>query len=247
MPFKEIIYAAWIIGTALQVALAVVLIRKKAWRIFPFFMAYTMFCLFQSLLAFALRGVPHWYLYAYWTGEIVSMVLGLSVIYEVFTRVLANYRALHKVASGAFQVALTVLVLSGAGVVYFHAPVEGNRWVAGLVVVEQAARIIEVGLIVFLFSFSRVFGLHWRQWLFALALGLGLFTTVELVGVTLRAYFGPAVSPALNLVRVFSFNCSLLVWIGYLVVPERVTTAAELPRTAQLEQWNQAILELIHQ
>jgi hypothetical protein len=244
---RQVIYAAWITGLTLQVFLGVILVSRQAWRQFPAFTAYSLVSLLQGLLLLALREAPLLYSYAFWACEVVGLVLGLAVIYELFVKLLASYRALHKFASTAFQCTVALLLLIGAGVVYFHSPVEGSRFMAAFVVVEQAGRIAEVGLIIFLFSFSRVFGLHWRQGVFGIALGVGLFITVELVGITMRAYFGIVASPALNVARVLSFNCSLLVWIGYLLAPERVTTTVDLPKTAQLERWNQAIMELIHQ
>ena len=46
-------------------------------------------------------------------------------------------------------------------------------------------------------------------------------------------------------IRLLAFNASLLIWLGYLLVPERATSSAEIPKQDQLEQWNQAVMELI--
>ncbi|HEY6308186.1 MAG TPA: hypothetical protein VI488_17205 [Candidatus Angelobacter sp.] len=116
-----------------------------------------------------------------------------------------------------------------------------------ILVGEEATRIIETGLLMLLFILSSAFGLHWRQQAFGIALGLGFFVAVELIGVTTRAHLGAAAAETFGAIRMLAFNCSLLIWLGYLLAPERVTIAAELPKRAQLEQWNQAIMELIHQ
>jgi hypothetical protein len=79
-----------------------------------------------------------------------------------------------------------------------------------------------------------------------MALGLGVFVSVELIGITLRAHYGNVAMPVFTVARSLSFNFSLLIWLGYILAPERVTIAA-LPKRAQLEQWNQAVMELIHQ
>jgi hypothetical protein len=50
-----------------------------------------------------------------------------------------------------------------------------------------------------------------------------------------------------NLVELLGFGCSMLIWLGYMLVPDRITSTSELPQRAQLEQWNQAIMELINQ
>jgi hypothetical protein len=46
--------------------------------------------------------------------------------------------------------------------------------------------------------------------------------------------------------RIAAFDCSLLIWLGYLLAPpERATSTLNVPK-AQLEQWNQAVTELIN-
>jgi hypothetical protein len=98
----------------------------------------------------------------------------------------------------------------------------------------------------FLFLSSSAFGLHWRQNEFGIALGLGTCAAVELVNVTLMPHLNPAAAQVFSLVRSLSYSCSLLIWLGYLLVPERATSSGELPKKAQLEQWNQAVMELIN-
>jgi hypothetical protein len=87
--------------------------------------------------------------------------------------------------------------------------------------------------------------LHWRQNVFGIALGLGMFAAVELVTVTLIGHVSSATALTLALARGISFSASLLIWLGYLLLPERATSSAEIPKRAQLEQWNQAVMELI--
>jgi len=67
---------------------------------------------------------------------------------------------------------------------------------------------------------------------------------VELVTVTLMGHVNSATAETLNLVHGISFSTSLLIWLGYLLAPERLV-AVEVPKRAQLEQWNQAVTELI--
>jgi hypothetical protein len=245
--FLKLFYGAWLTSIALQIVLGAVLVYKQMWRQFPIFTFYSLFSLFQSALGFAIRLKPQAAAYLFFCCETIGFMLGLGVVYEVFNRLLTPYPALSKVASTAAKVTIVGLLLVAAAVVLFHAPVQGSRLVAGFVVLEQATRIAEVGLIVFLFSFSSVFGLHWRQGIFGMALGLGVFVSVELVGITLRAHYGNVAMPVFAITRSLSFNFSLLIWLGYILAPERVTIAAALPKRVQLEQWNQAVMELIHQ
>jgi hypothetical protein len=247
MTSQQIIYGGWYASIGLLGVLAIVLIAKRTWKKFPLFTAYSIFNLLTNVGLYLLRSQPTIYAYTYWVCEVLGMLMGLGVVYEVFRNLFASYDALRRLASNIFYWVLLVLVVLGGVVLYTHPAVQGVRYVAAFLVVEESVRIIEVGLIVSLFLFSRAFGLHWRQSVFGIAMGLGLFATVELLAITMRAHFGIAATPALNIARGFSFDASLLVWLGYLLVPERVTSQTAVPQRGQLEQWNQAVKELIYQ
>jgi hypothetical protein len=159
-------------------------------------------------------------------------------------KLFAPHLALRKLATMIFRVGIIVLVAFGCAVMYAQAP-DAQGWMKTLLIVEEATRIVEVGLIMFLFLSSGAFGLHWRQNIFGIALGLGIFTSVELVMLAVRLHLGPSVMGAFSLARLLAFELSLMAWIGYLLAPERATSSADVPKRAQLEQWNQAVMELI--
>ena len=98
--------------------------------------------------------------------------------------------ALRKLATLIFRVAVVALILLACGAIYEQS---GNaRSISnGVLLATEATRIIELGLIMFLFLSSSAFGLHWRQNEFGIALGLGTCAAVELVNVTLMPHLGP--------------------------------------------------------
>jgi hypothetical protein len=63
----------------------------------------------------------------------------------------------------------------------------------------------------------------------------------------MKTHLGPIAVDVFNIIRGLSFDLSLLIWLGYILIPEHVASQAELPKRAQLEQWNQAMMELINQ
>jgi len=236
--------------SALVGILAAVLLAKKMWAKFPIFTAFALVNFFEGVaLAYWVRHGASGMMatYTYWLSEVLVMLLELGVAYEIFRNLFASYDALRRLASNILYWVLVALVVLGCVILYTHAAVQGNRFVAAFIVVEEAIRIIEVGLILLLFLFSGTFGLHWRQSVFGIALGLGALTTVDLLSAALRAHFGTAVLPTLGIVRTCSFAFSLLVWLGYLLVPERLSSPTTVPERGQLEQWNQALRELNYQ
>jgi hypothetical protein len=239
----------WIAALLLQAILAGILLAKKMWGKFPFFLFYSVVSLAFSagLYAAYLARAKQVYFVAYWLAEGLGLFLGLAVVYEVFSHLFASYPALRRLATQVFQAAIALLVLLGAILVYSQSLGEHNHTQAAFLVVEQVGRVLEVGLLLSLFIFASVFGLHWRQYVFGIALGLGIFVTVELVAVTMRVQFGMTGVPLFNVIRSISFNSSMVIWISYLLAPELAASPAEMPKHAQLEQWNRAVMELIYQ
>jgi len=247
MVSSQIIFGAWIASMMLLAILAVILLTQGVWRRYPLFTAYIVMDLSQALTLYGLRHHSVAYTYTYWPLELITMFLGLGVVYEIFKNLLASYSSLNRIATMLFQISLVALVLTGCIVMYNQPPMSGNRFVAAFVVVEQGIRIIEVGLLAALFLFSSAFGLHWKQHVFGIGFGLALFTAVALASGAFTARISPHMVPWILLARQVSFGVSLLVWFGYLLAPEQGTIASEVPQGGQLEQWNRAVKELIYQ
>lgn len=244
------ILSPWMAALFLHALLAGVLIFKKMWRKFPFFVFYSVSNLVFNLSLYAVyvsNLSRHIYFNVYWLAEFVGLFLGFAVVYEIFHQLLKPYPALRRLATQIFRGAVVFLVLLGCVVNYAQSLGEHNHIQATFLVMEQAGRILEVGLLLFLFLFASAFGLHWRQYVFGIAVGLGIFVTVELVGVTLRAQFGVAANSVFNMVRMISFNTSMVIWISYILAPELAASPSDVPKRAQLEQWNRAVTELIYQ
>jgi len=246
MSFHGLINALWLGGLVLQAFLVVMLLTKKVWKNFPIFLSYCIFNFMAAGAMFALTPYKRVYFWGYWLTEGIGLMLGFGVVYEVFGTLFVSHPALKRLAASVFRWALVALVLLSAVVVYTHPQTHQNGLMKAVLVFEEATRIVEVGLLMFLFLCSSVFGLHWRQHVFGISLGLGIFVAVELLAVTMRVQFGCATTPAFNLLRLISFDASLLIWLGYIALPERVASRADVPQQAQLEQWNQAVMELIH-
>ena len=239
-----------IAATLLPLALAVVVTGKRLWRSLPIFAAYSLTNALAAGVLYAMgKALPtsRVYFYAYCLFGGIGVLLGFGVVYEVFGEILKPYDALKRVAAKTSRWVLGGLIVLGLVVLVAQSSGDKSPLASAVLITQEVARIVEVGLLAFLFLFSRAFGLHWRQNIFGIALGLGVFTGVELAGLALRATLGPMANEWFNLARAVSFNISLLIWLGYILAPERITSPAELPQRAQLEQWNQAIMELINQ
>src|SRR2546421_5545603 len=202
----------WMASLLLQAVLMVVVLVKRIGKRFPIFVTY---CISNILLGFssyavhAIASKSVFYFCLYWTKEGIGLLLGLAVLYEIFKHLFAPYAALRKLASLFFRGTVALLLFLTVIIVYFQ-PLALHPLVKQLGGLEQAGRLLEVGLLLFLFLFAGAFGLHWRQYAFGIALGLGVFVAVELVGLTMWLQFGNPAHSVLSAVRTISFNSSLL-------------------------------------
>lgn len=230
----------------LQCAVLVLLIFKRLWKTYPLFTSYTIVNSCALLGGYMLRERALQYFWFLCTMEGLTIFLGLGIAYEVFKNIFAPHRALKRLAAIVFAVCAVVLAFLGGFLILSKAPFGGTDTMKGVLVVGEAARILEVGVIGLLFLFSRAFGMHWRHSTFGIALGLGFIATAELVAITIQAEFGPAAINVLNLARTAVFDVSLLIWFGYILAPEPSLKVA-LPERSQLEEWNRAVMEFIQQ
>jgi hypothetical protein len=246
MTLTALIRDIGVLGLALQGLLVVTLLAKRSWRRFPFFTGYVWLSFAVSIAEYLLLRNRFVYFYVYWIGEAIGIGLGLSVVYEIFRHLFTVHGALLRLATITFRIAIVLLLSAGLTVFLMQTPSHTSSLGAAVMAVEQAARIIEVGLLMILFGCSAAFGLHWKQAEFGIALGLGFFATIELMAVTLRPLVGHPGAAMLNVMRIAALDCSLFIWMGYLLAPpERAKAAVGVPK-AQLEQWNQAVTELIN-
>jgi hypothetical protein len=243
MSLATLIHSVWFLGLFLQALLISVLLLKKTWRTFPVFTCYTAFSLLESLVGYAVFKNRTLYHITYDIGESVLMILGLALVREVFIYLFSAHAGLRKVATLLFRVVVVILVLLAAGaVLYARGPISRS-----MLMVEECAKIVEVGLIMLLFLFSTAFGLRWRQHVFGVALGLGMTTVGSLLAVTIVPHVSDfAMVLRLDLAHVVVFDLAVLVWMGYLIAPEAARSSVDVPKRAQLEQWNQAVMELIN-
>ena len=249
MALSSLTTALWFSGLAFQAAVVVLLLVKKTWRTFPLFAIYCIAALLQDLALTLFRPSRPVvaYFILYWVCQLVGVLLEFAVAYEIFRNLFEQYATLKRLASLTFYWTLIGLLALGAWVAWSQSSPSRPGLVPAIKVVAEAVLIIELGVLMFLFIFSSAVGLHWRKWLFGIAIGLAVFATVELSGLVVWVHWGPSGTQMFNLAKAGAADLGLLCWLGYLILPERITAAAPIPEKSQLEQWNKALTELIYQ
>jgi hypothetical protein len=103
---------------------------------------------------------------------------------------------------------------------------------------ERSVRIMQVGLVLFLFLFAGHLGISARSHIVGIALGFGIFAGVNMMFAILSA--GHAIPHAtLALIKSFAYNISCVLWFWYMLAPEPQRQAID--HHARSTDWNFAL------
>jgi hypothetical protein len=223
------ITGVWLAGLVLQIVLLALLVFRGAWRRFPVFTIYVLANILLNVGVYVVRhlagsAATYFYFYFYGLSKTLGLTLGLGAIFEVFSLLLTPYPTLKRPAMLACTCTVFMLVAVGAMLVYSQPSTDAAFLMLPFLKAEEAVRILQVGLVVFLCFFAGFFRLHWRQTEFGIALGMGIFAAIDLVAVGLGAYYGESAKIATSIMALLAFDAGLLVWLAYLL-PARVPPA----------------------
>jgi len=211
----------------LQAILLWLLLRKRVFRTFPWFVAYTLF----SVLAGSSRLVFRYYrgsLYpqVFYGTEAVYALFGFAVMYEVFRHVLRNFQRIRWFRPVFPLTIVLTVVLTGLRTA---TPGFRTRWAVWVLGAEMGERCLQVSMFVLLVVLVTVFGLRWRQHAFGICAGYGLYATVALLASTKFYEIGTRFTFWWGILSVGAYNCAILIWLWYFSGPVR----PEPPRASQ--------------
>jgi hypothetical protein len=236
-------YLLWLAAPAMQISMAVLILKRGLNQQFSFFFSYT---LLQIVNAVVLFGVYHFsysnYFYTYWTCTALSGMLGFAVIYEVFQYAVRPYTGLRDLSVVMFRWSALLLLLV-SGVVAATGPGSSAHHITMAVVnVERGVRLMQAGLLLFTLLFASFLGLSLRNFAFGIALGFGVFATTDLTLFSVRAQIGPEWNSALSLISSAAYNFSVLTWFVYCLMPQSLRVRNQIVFHPVLDRWNQAAL-----
>jgi hypothetical protein len=175
----------------------------------------------------------------------VGTILALAAIYEVFLHLFRAYGTNARLAQSLFRWVGAALVLAAAVTAMAVPGNDANRLMAASLVLDRSVLLVQCGLLLFLFAAAAYLRLSWRSHAFGIAMGFGLFVGVQLAKGAVRAEVGLISEETLNLVKMASYTCAVLVWITYLLAPQPAEVSTAAPRQEQVRSWNQALLQFL--
>ncbi len=245
-PERITVYVLWVLPAVVQVAIVVAMLRRKLYLEFPIFFSWAAYHVLRAgSLWFLQQQGPRAYFYGYWSAQVISFGLGFAVIYEILRHVLRRYDALWGLGRRLFLGIALLLVLAAVARATATSTAEDlNVFIARVYAWTPGLRMAQCGLLAFLILFSTYFGITWRHYVFGIALGFGLYASVELAATAVRSEVGWIGHETYDLVRRVAYACATLIWAAYLLRPEPARLVANRVPQTQVEEWNRALQEL---
>lgn len=179
----------------------------------------------------------------YWVCDAMSVAFGFAVIHEVFVDVFRAFHTLRDLGSVLFRWAGLVMLLVAGVVSVSTNSSQVAPWMQAIITSQRCVRIIQVGMVLFLLFFARYLGVSRRQQSFGIALGFGSFAVIELV--LICSWVGNHLGgPWLNILNMAAYNCSLMVWLGYVAIVRPVRDGSL--SLLQPQRWEQSLTDIQH-
>jgi hypothetical protein len=183
------------------------------------------------------------YFYVYWSSYALEAIFGFMIILSIYKLAMAPLQGLQRLGmlmfrwAGGIAVAIAVTVALGPHVT------SAKFMQRAVTQLQQTQSILTLCMLLFVCLAIRPMGLSYRSKIFGVSLGLGLMSTMDLVGSAWLSHYKNLYS-AYNIINGAAICCTLLIWIGYFAVPEPRRRMIVLPTTSPFLRWNQISLAL---
>jgi len=211
-----------LISPVLQTCLILLLIRRRVYKTFPFFVAYTVFAVVAEICKFALlfhHQNTLRYFYLYWGAEAIYAVLGFLAIHEVFRRVFENFSTLPWFKFLLPAVGCLMLGISIA-IPIVHPAVDTEPMLEGIYSLQIAVRCLQLGVFALIFFLARAFELDYRQYAFGIAVGFGIAAAGILSGTLVRTGLGLKYLIFFQYIPSVAYCIAVTVWLASFVRAE---------------------------
>jgi hypothetical protein len=231
-----LMFVSWVAGPVLQVILLIFMVRREFHRVFPRFFSYILFQILKSACLFiAYRYFPDNYFDAYWTGNAVSVIFTVAVMDEILRSLFREYGGIQVLGITIFRWSCGLLLLLAILGALSGGEAAGDRVVAAVLAFDRSVRLMQVGLFLLLMFLCRILRNCWRQQVFGIALGFGIFASVELILVSVVMWYGSSHVAIISLLKSTAYNAVTLVWIGYLRQQPHLVPRVEAVSPAMLD------------
>lgn len=162
-----------IVGSGLVLVLAMVMIRRRLHRDYPYFFAYIVVILVRTAVLLPITGDSHAYFYGFWTTELLTAGLVFLALYEAF----------YEVFYGFYVVWWFRLIFPGVAclISFFciryallHPFPRAPLWMMLILSADNAASLTKAGVFLLFMILVVAFHMRWRRYPYDIVLGFAV-------------------------------------------------------------------------
>ncbi len=240
-----LMYVSWLVGPALQITLLTFMIQRKLHVVFPRFFSYILFQIVKSGFLFVIyRYYDGSYFDAYWAGNAISVLLAVTVMDELLHNLFKQYGGIQNLGSIIFRWACGLLLLLSIVTAFSSQQASTDRVVSAVLAFDRSVRVMQCGLFLLLMVLCRFLRNCWRQHVFGIALGFGVFASIELMLVSIVMHYGDGPVAIVSLVKSAAYNTVTLLWI--ISLRRQSESIPEIDVAPQLNDLNMALVASTH-
>jgi hypothetical protein len=246
MPFQQLLeYAVWLAGPVLQIGIIVMMVRRGLRTKFTFLFNYFIFQALGTVALFVLYRFPMQYFFAYWVFASISILLEFAVMHEVFSYAMRPYSGLRDLGVLVFRWAAVILLLVGVAMAMSSSGSATARVGTAILNIERSIRLMQCGLLAFMFVCSHELGLKWKNFANGVSIGFGVFAFTDLMVVSAHNMLNGNWNNFLSLTSSFAFLAASGICLGYCFLPEAANVRNEVTFKPIFDRWNQAAMALL--
>jgi hypothetical protein len=201
----------WAVGAALETLLLLLALRRGLFRRFPIFTLYLALVVLSEPILWFVYGKEQNHLFpiyvAYYTTQCFLLLTRGAVVAEICRDLLSEYPGIWRVCRGCLLAIAVILLACAAAVAYRTGA--SNAVATG----ERGLELTIVGVLLFAVAFCRYYEIVPDQVTAMLALGLGLYSSVQVANNTLIYEWLPYYSTWWTKVRQFSYPVVVFIWL----------------------------------
>lgn len=207
-------------GTALAVWLAILLVRRKIYKKYPFFLSYVLFSIAATLVGFTAMSDYQTYFKIYWATEALDALFTLLALYEAFHDVfILDYRDWPWFWM-VFPGAVLILSIFFIGNALLHPPAQSAPIVVLILSFATVVNCVKGGLfLMFLALAWLLMGQSWPTYPYGVVFGFAVSAGGSLAALWLRSIFGTEFNSLAKYGPPVSYILAVLIWIASCFLP----------------------------
>jgi hypothetical protein len=212
MPIRDLILG--LIPLVLQLCIAAILLRKRRlYRRFPWFFAYTVYSVATAIVRAAfLPGNRDTYIQVFWGTEVLYALLGLIAIYEAFREIFDPFYPIWWFRPLLYVVTLLTVGLS-VGKAIQKPPIQADQLGMLILSFEIGVRYLQAGIFALSFVLILFFRLPARRYPVGIVDGFGATAIGILVASTLRSDFGTRFNKLFSFIPPVLYIGACVIWL----------------------------------